>query len=71
MADSQIAAGQSEGTCTIEVAEGTRPGTYTLAVLGQAQVPFNKDATAAERPKTLVSMPSRPITITVTPPEQK
>ena len=59
---------QTELTLPITVQNGTRPGDYTLVVLGQAQVPFNKDAAAKDRPKTLVSLPSRPLTLSVTAP---
>ncbi len=52
---------------TIMVQPNTRPGRYTLTVLGQSQVPFNKDAAATERPPTLVATPARPVTITVLP----
>lgn len=63
-----IASGSSEVTLSINVQPGTPPGDYTLTVLGQAQVPFNKDPAATDKPNTLVSMPSRPVTITVTAP---
>jgi hypothetical protein len=66
MPNSQVVAGSHEATVTIQVQANTRPGDYTLSVLGQAQVPFNKDAQATSRPNTLVSLPSRPVTITVT-----
>ena len=66
-----IAADQTEVTLTIAVQAGTRAADYTLAVLGQGQVPFNKDATKPEKPNTLVSIPSRPLTITVTEPPKK
>ena len=62
----EIAAGQLEAKLTIDVQNGSRPGDYTLSVLGQAQVPYHKDLKATDRPKTLVSMPSLPVTITVT-----
>ncbi|MBI3864739.1 MAG: PPC domain-containing protein [Planctomycetia bacterium] len=61
-----INAGQTDASLAIDVQAGTRPGDYTLSVLGQAQVPYNKDAKAAQKPNTLVSMPSLPVTITVT-----
>jgi hypothetical protein len=61
----EIAAGQAASKVKIAVQPNTRPGDYTLAVLGQGQVPYNKDAAAAEKPKTLVSLPSRPITLSV------
>lgn len=63
-----IPAGQTEAAVSIQIQPGTRPGDYSLVVLGQAQVPFNKDPAAASKPSTLVSRPSRPVTITVTAP---
>ncbi len=63
-----IAPGQAEASLVIDVQANTRPGEYTLSVLGQAQVPYNKDAAAAQKPNTLVSMPSLPVTLTVTAP---
>lgn len=59
---------QTELTLPITVQAGTRPGDYTLSVLGQAQVPFNKDPAAKDRPNTLVSLPNQPLTLTVTSP---
>jgi hypothetical protein len=52
---------------TIEAQANARPGEYTLAVVGQAQVPFSKDPIAAMKPNTLVTLPSRPVTVVVTP----
>lgn len=63
-----IAADQTEVTLSIMVQAGTRPAEYTLVVVGQGQVPFNKDATKPDKPNTLVSIPSRPLSITVTEP---
>lgn len=60
-----IAADQSSAPVKIEVQENTRPGRYTLTVLGQGQVPFNKDPKAADKPVTLVSTVSRPVTLVV------
>lgn len=62
-----IAAGTSQAELKIAIQDNTRPGTYTLSVLGQAQVPFNKDPQASDHPVTLVSAVSRPITIVVKP----
>jgi hypothetical protein len=61
-----LPADKSEVPLKITVQNGTRPGPYTLTVLGQAQVPFSKVANAESKPKTLVSSPSLPVTITVT-----
>ena len=69
--NTEIAAGANEATLSIEVQAGTRPGEYTLAVLGQAQVPYHKNAEEKTRPNTLVSLPSRPVTITVVAPPGK
>ena len=66
-----IPAGQTEAALTIDVQNNTRPGDYTLSVLGQAQVPYNKDPAAAQKPNTLVSTPSQPVTISVTAPPGK
>ena len=71
MPNSTIAANTNDITLRITVQAGTRPAEYTMSVLGQAQVPFNKDAAAKDRPNTLVSMASRPVTIKVTDPPKK
>jgi hypothetical protein len=67
MPELPAAAGATEATVSITIQNGTAAGEYTLALLAQAQVPFNKDAAAKERPNTLVSLPSRPITVVVQP----
>ena len=71
MPTSEIPSGSTETTVKLTIQNGTRPGDYTLSVLGQAQVPFNKDPQSKDRPNTLVSSPSLPITITVTEPPKK
>ncbi len=63
----EIAGGQPEGKLTLTVQGNMKEGEYTLAVLGQGQVPFSKDPKATSKPNTLVSAPSRPITIVVKP----
>jgi hypothetical protein len=65
--NAEIAAGKDEGTVTLDVPPGTPPGEYTLTVLGQAQVPYSKDAKAAQKPNVLVALPARPLTVVVTP----
>ncbi len=67
MPNSSITGDQQDLAVTITVQKGTRPGAYTLAVLGQSQVPFNKDPAAKDRPNTLVSLASQPITIIIKP----
>jgi hypothetical protein len=65
-----IPEGKIEATATIEVQANAKPGTYTITLQGQGQVPFGKDAKTPAKP-TLVSLPSRPITIVVTPAAKK
>jgi hypothetical protein len=65
-AGAEVAAGGNEGTVTVDVPAGAPPGEYTLTMIGQAQVPFNKDPKAAQKPNTLVTLPVRPMTIVVT-----
>ena len=62
-----VAEGKKEAKVTLTVQAGARAGEYTLAVQGQAQVPFSKDARAPTRPKTLVALPSQPIILVVQP----
>ena len=46
-------------------------GEYTLAISGQAQVPYNKVITETTKPNTLVTQPSKPFTIIVKAKEEK
>jgi hypothetical protein len=66
-----LPAGQAEVPFEIAVQGGTAPGDYTMALQCQAQVPFNKDPQADQKPQTLVTLPSLPLTITVTAPAKK
>jgi hypothetical protein len=68
MPEPAVPAGATEATVSITIQNGTASNAYTLALLAQAQVPFNKDRDSKDRPNTLVSLPSRPITIAVQPP---
>jgi hypothetical protein len=65
MPNGKFSGDDKEITLTVDVQNGRPLGDYTITVLGQAQVPFNKDSTAKERPNTLVSLPGRPITLRV------
>jgi hypothetical protein len=63
--NAQIAPDKNEATLTFDVNNGAPPGDYTVAVIGQAQVPYNKDAKSAQKMNTLVSQPSQPVTLSV------
>jgi hypothetical protein len=73
LALAEIAAGGTEVTSRFTVAGDVPPGRYTLAVRGEAQVPFSNDPAVADRDKPLVRVtsPSAPLVVTVTAPEKK
>jgi hypothetical protein len=53
----------------VPIAEGKSEATVTFEV--QAQVPFTKDPKTATKPNTLVTLPSRPVTLVVRPAAKK
>jgi hypothetical protein len=65
MSNQEVSADKKEIVVNLEVQAGTPAGEYTLSVSGQAQVPYSKDAQAKQKPNTLVSQPSRPLTLVV------
>jgi hypothetical protein len=65
VAGSEVAAGKDEASVTVDVEPDTPPGEYTLAILGQAQVPYSKDPKAAQKANVLVALPARPVTLVV------
>ncbi len=71
MNQTEIPAGADSVDVTFQLRNNLPPGEYTLTLDAQSQVPFSEDPNATSRPKTLVSMPSRPITLVVQPPEKK
>jgi hypothetical protein len=64
--DTQMPAGKNDVVVPVQVQAGAAPGEYTLVVRGQGQVPFAKDAKAAKA-NSLVTIPSRPLTVVVRP----
>ena len=58
---------KKEAVLTLVVKLGTSVGEYTLSVSGQTQVPYSKDAQAKQKPNTLVSQASPPLTLIVKP----
>ncbi|MGH7226111.1 MAG: hypothetical protein ACRELF_23090, partial [Gemmataceae bacterium] len=65
MSNGVIPADKSEVSIALQVQPGTAAGEYTLSVSGQAQVPYSKDAQAKQKPNTLVTQASRPLTLIV------
>jgi hypothetical protein len=57
---------KSEAVVKLTVATNVPPGTYSVVLRGDAQVPFNRDPMAASKPNVRVADPSTPLTVTVT-----
>jgi hypothetical protein len=62
-----IAANQTDGSLAVNVNANAQPGTYTIVLRTQAQVPFARDPKAKQKPNTLVVLPSAPVTLTILP----
>ncbi len=66
-----IAADQDSAMLKLKVAANVPPGAYSIAVRGDAQVPFAADAKASNRKLVRVADPSTPMSVTVLPAMQK
>jgi hypothetical protein len=66
-----LPADKSEVKVKISVANNVPPGTYSLVLRGDAQVPFSKDPLAPNKPNVRVADPSDPLTVAVTPAAKK
>lgn len=64
-AATEIAADKTEAAIKFTVAGNVPPGEYTVVLRGDAQVAYNRDATATSRPLVRVADPSTPLTVTV------
>lgn len=64
----EIPAGNSETEITLTLNQGISEAEFTVALLGQSQVPFSKDPQVVNPPPTLVPLPSQPLTVRVVPP---
>jgi hypothetical protein len=62
-----IAPNATEGVLPITVQPNVPPGVYNLVLHTQTQMPYSKDATAQQKPNTLIVLPSAPVTLTVLP----
>lgn len=61
-----LPADRNEVSVKVAVAGNVPPGTYTVVLRGDAQVPFNRDPAAANKPNVRVADPSTPLTVIVT-----
>lgn len=66
-----ITADQDTATLKVRVAANVPPGEYSIAVRGDAQVPFAAGAKAVNRPLVRVADPSTPMTVVVLPSVKK
>jgi len=62
-----FAPGKDEMKVTVEPKLAAPPGNYTVVVRAAAQIPYNKDPMAKQKPNTNVVQPSVPVTLTVLP----
>jgi hypothetical protein len=62
---------KGEATVKLAVNATVPPGTYSVVLRGDAQVPFNRDPMPPGKPNVRVADPSTPLTVTVTPPVKK
>jgi hypothetical protein len=62
-----VAPGQAGATVHVTIAGNVRPGTYTLVLQAEAQVPFTKDPSGKDPKDVRVVDPSSPISVVVTP----
>jgi hypothetical protein len=67
----EVPAGKGETAVKVTVAAEVPPGTYTLVLRGDAQVPFSPDPKAAEKPNVRVADPATPLTVMVAAPPAK
>lgn len=63
----QVPADKDEIPLPLEAKTALPPGNYTVVLKAQAQVPFNKDPNAKQRPNINVVQPTTPFTLHVLP----
>jgi hypothetical protein len=61
-----VPAGQAEAIVRVTVAQNAKPGTYTLVLRGDGQVPFTKNPDGKDKKDVRVTDPSTPVQVTVT-----
>lgn len=62
-----VPADKNEAKVDVTINAGMAPGTYTLELRGSAQIPFNKDPMAKQKPNINVMLPASPTVITILP----
>jgi hypothetical protein len=62
-----IAPDKKEAKAELDIQANVPPGVYNLALRGTAQIPYNKDPMAKEKPNINLVLPTTPFTFTVLP----
>jgi hypothetical protein len=62
-----IAADKAEAILPIQVNSGAQPGVYNIVLRATAQVPYNKDPMAKQKPNVVVVRVAAPVTLSVVP----
>jgi hypothetical protein len=62
-----LAPGKDEAKAVLNIPANIAPGTYPLMFRGTAQIPYNKDPKAKQKPNLNVVLPSTPLAVTVLP----
>jgi hypothetical protein len=62
----EVAADKSEAKINVVVAESVPPGSYSIVLRGDAQVPFSKDPAVSSKPNVRVADPTVPLTVLIT-----
>jgi hypothetical protein len=62
-----IAPDKSDAALPVAINANVPPGTYNLVLRGQAQIPYNKDPKAMQKPNVNVVLPCAAVAVTVLP----
>jgi hypothetical protein len=62
-----MAPGKDDATIPVATAPNVVPGNYSFVLRTTAQVPYNKDAAAKQKPNVNVVLPSTPVALTILP----
>jgi hypothetical protein len=59
--------GKDDGQITLNIPNNIPPGTYNIVLTAGAQLPYNKDPMAKQKPNTIITFPSTPVALTILP----
>jgi hypothetical protein len=71
LATVEVPAGKDEAVARLTIAGNVPPGSYSVVLRGDAQVPFSRDPRAASRANIRVADPSTPALVVVAAPAKK